>query len=117
MKLIKNLLLFIIALAMLVLGALFAAQNTAAVPLDLLVVYLPERSVALWVLLAFAIGGVIGMLTNIGLVLRLRTALLKSNRQLARLEQAAQPAVQSVAAGEETSPDSSSQTNPKETHV
>ncbi len=47
---------------------------------------------ALWVLLAFASGGIIGMLTSIGLVLRLRTALLRANRQLAKLKPAAEPA-------------------------
>ena len=87
MKFLKNLLVFILLAGTLVLGALFAVQNTAQVPLDLLVIYLPERSIALWVLLAFAIGGVVGMLTNIGLVWRLRAALLKANRRLSRLEQ------------------------------
>lgn len=90
MNFIKKTTYFLLVLTVLVLGALFAVQNTTAVPLDLLVVYLPERSVALWVLLAFAIGGVIGMLTSIGLVLRLRTALLRANRQLARVP-AAEP--------------------------
>lgn len=85
MKFIKNLTYLAIILGVLVLGALFAVQNTAVVPLDLLVIYLPERSVALWVLLAFSIGGVVGMLTSIGLVLRLRTALLRANRQLAKV--------------------------------
>jgi uncharacterized membrane protein YciS (DUF1049 family) len=82
MKLISLLIYVCVALAMLALGAMFAVQNEATVPLDLLVVYLPERSVALWVLLAFALGGVIGMLTSLGLVLRLRTALLAANRKL-----------------------------------
>jgi putative membrane protein len=91
MKFIKNLSYFAILLAVLVLGALFAVQNTAVVPLDLLVIYLPERSVALWVLLAFAAGGLIGMLTSIGLVLRLRTALLRVNRQLAKVPPPAPP--------------------------
>ena len=84
MNYLKNLLYFIIIAAMLILGALFAVQNTATVPLDLLVIYLPERSIALWVLLAFGAGGIIGMLISMGLVLRLRTTLLRVNRQLAK---------------------------------
>ena len=91
MNLIKKTTYFLIVLAVLVLGALFAVQNTVAVPLDLLLIYLPARSVALWVLLAFAIGGVIGMLTSIGLVLRLRTALLRANRQLAKMPEPSTP--------------------------
>ncbi len=92
MNFLKNLLYFAVVMATLGLGALFAVQNTATVPLDLLVIHLSERSVALWVLLAFASGGIIGMLTSIGLVLRLRTALLRANRQLAKLKPAAEPA-------------------------
>jgi len=88
MNILKKLLYFTLALAMLALGALFAVQNTASVPLDLLVVYLPERSVALWVLLAFACGGVLGMLFSIGLVVRLRASLLKARRELARRQSA-----------------------------
>ena len=69
---------------MLVLGALFAVQNDAAVPLDLLVVSFGEQRVALWVLLAFALGGVLGILTSLGIILRLRTQLLTANRRLSR---------------------------------
>ena len=82
MKFIKTLLYILIAIAMLALGAMFAVQNEATVPLHLLVVDLPERSVALWVLLAFALGGVLGMLTSLGIVLRLRASLLAANRRL-----------------------------------
>jgi putative membrane protein len=69
-------------LAILAIAILFAVQNTATVPLDLLVISLPERSVALWVLLAFSLGGVVGMLTSVGVVWRLRVRLLSANRQL-----------------------------------
>jgi uncharacterized integral membrane protein len=99
MNILKKLLYFTLALGMLALGALFAVQNTASVPLDLLVVYLPARSVALWVLLAFACGGVLGMLFSIGLVVRLRASLLKARRELARRQsgasEAANPAAKS----------------------
>ena len=84
MKYLKNILYFAAFAGLLVLGAAFAAVNTATAPLDLLVVYLPERTIALWVLLAFGAGGIIGMLTSMGLVLRLRTTLLRVNRQLAK---------------------------------
>jgi putative membrane protein len=84
MNYLKKIVFIAVIAALLVLGALFAVQNTATAPLDLLVVSLPERSIALWVLLAFGTGGIIGMLTSMGLVLRLRTTLLRVNRQLAR---------------------------------
>ena len=82
MQFLRNLFYFFIAVAMLGLGALFAVQNEATVPLDLLVVLLPERSVALWVLLAFALGGGTGLLTSLGIILRQRTALAAANRRV-----------------------------------
>ncbi|MEE4191829.1 MAG: LapA family protein [Halieaceae bacterium] len=85
MQYLRNLFYFLIAVAMLALGALFAVQNEATVPLDLLVVYLPERSVALWVLLAFAVGGVAGLLASLGIILRQRTALASARRKLDKL--------------------------------
>jgi uncharacterized membrane protein YciS (DUF1049 family) len=84
MHILRNILLFLIALAMLALGALFAVQNDVAVPLDLLVVYLPARSVALWVLLALALGGILGLLVSLGMILRLRTRLAAAHRRLER---------------------------------
>jgi putative membrane protein len=84
MNILKNISFFLIIAATLVLGAMFAVQNTATVPLDLLVVSLSERSIALWVLLAFGAGGVIGMLTSMGLVLRLRTESMRLRRQLGK---------------------------------
>ena len=82
MRFLRNLLTFLLLCGVLLVGMSFAVQNTVPVPLDLLFLQLAERSLALWVLLAFAVGGVIGMLTNIGLVLRLRASLMGANRRL-----------------------------------
>lgn len=84
MQLVRKLAFFLVAIAMVVLGALFAVQNEVKVPLDLLVIYLPERPLALWVLLAFAAGGIVGLLTSLGIILRLRTRLMTANRRLSR---------------------------------
>ena len=89
MKLLINVLTVALLLLVLAVGVLFAVQNTDVVALDLLVLQLPERSIALWVLVAFALGGVLGMLTSMGLVLRLRTRLASIRRQLARQEKQA----------------------------
>jgi putative membrane protein len=86
MKLIFRLLIIFVLLAILIISVLFSVQNTTAVPLDLLIISLPERSVALWVLLAFALGGVLGMLTSIGVVWRLRAGLLRANRQVRKTQ-------------------------------
>ena len=83
MKLLRNFLYLAAAVALLLLGVLFAVQNADIVPLNLLAVTLPERPVAQWLLLAFIAGTLVGMALNIGLVLRLRTALARANRRLA----------------------------------
>lgn len=86
MKFFRNLLIFVILCCVLAVGILFAVQNTVTVPLDLLFMQLTERSVSLWVLLAFAVGGIVGMLTSLGLVLRLRASLMQANRKLRQAE-------------------------------
>jgi len=66
-------------------GALFALQNTTAVALDLLLLQLPERTVSLWLLLALAIGVVLGLLSGSLLLLRQRARLGLLRRQNDRL--------------------------------
>ena len=64
MKKLRTLLYILILLAGVALGVLFALQNTQAVPLDLLVFTFAPRSLALWVLAAFALGGLAGLLVS-----------------------------------------------------
>jgi uncharacterized membrane protein YciS (DUF1049 family) len=78
-----KLLVLAIALAMAAVGVLFALQNADPVPLDILVMTLPPRSLALWVLGALALGGVLGVLLSSLAVLRLRTRLIAARRQIA----------------------------------
>jgi putative membrane protein len=84
MKKLRTLFYILILLAGLALGVLFALQNTQTVPLDLLVYTFAPRSVALWVLSAFAVGGLAGLLVSSVYMLRSRAALGSSRRQLAR---------------------------------
>jgi putative membrane protein len=92
MTLLRRLLLVVLLLAAVAVGVLFALQNKAPVPLDLLVYAFEPRSVSLWVLCAFALGGLLGMLTSSGIVLRLRRELRRANRQRKRaLKDAATP--------------------------
>ncbi|TCO76116.1 lipopolysaccharide assembly protein LapA domain-containing protein [Chromatocurvus halotolerans] len=76
----------IVAFAMAGLGVLFALQNDVAVPLDLLVYRFAPRSLALWVLAAFALGGLCGVLVASAVSLRLRTRMRLLNRQLTRAQ-------------------------------
>jgi putative membrane protein len=78
----RKLLALAVALLMAGLGLLFALQNPDPVPLDILVVQLPPRSLALWVLGALALGGVLGVAFSSFAVLRLRASLIAARRQV-----------------------------------
>ncbi len=82
MSILRSLLVLVVVVAMAAVGALFALQNEATVPLDVLVYTFAPRSVALWVLAAFALGGIAGLLMASLLVLRLRARLRLLRRQL-----------------------------------
>lgn len=81
----RRILIAIILLAAIGIGILFALQNTEAVPLDLLFFTFAPHSIALWVLVAFALGGVVGLMVSSLYTLRSRAALGSSRRQLARV--------------------------------
>ncbi|GAB5412766.1 MAG: hypothetical protein Cons2KO_03690 [Congregibacter sp.] len=83
MSFLKNLIGLLLAAAMAGVGVLFALQNADPVPLDVLFMILPPRSIALWVLGALAIGGVLGLLLSSFAVLRLRARLMSARRQIA----------------------------------
>jgi len=87
MKLLRNLRTIAVLIAMVAIGVLFALQNKAPVPLDLLVYTFEPQSLALWVLGAFAIGGVLGMLVSSVLLVKTRAALGSSRRQLEKTKQ------------------------------
>jgi len=84
MKLLRNILTVLIMLATIAVGVLFALQNKMPVPLDLLVYTFEPRSLALWVLSALALGGVLGMVVSSAILLRLRASLGSARRQLAK---------------------------------
>jgi putative membrane protein len=84
MKAFRKLLTLAVVLATLTVGVLFALQNKAPVPLDLLVYTFNPKSLALWILASLAMGGLLGMLASSAIVLRLRTSLASTNRKLAK---------------------------------
>jgi len=83
MKQLRTLVTAIILLAGVARGVLFALQNPQPVPLDLLFFTFAPRSLALWLLVAFALGGLAGLLVSSFYMLRSRAALSSSRRQLA----------------------------------
>lgn len=84
MSFLRNLLMLLTALAMAAVGVLFALQNPEPIALDILVLKLPERSLALWVLSALAVGGFLGLILSSLALLRLRARLASMRRQLTR---------------------------------
>ena len=62
MKLLRKLLTVLTVLVTLVVGVLFALRNSLPVSLDLLVYTFGPQSIALWILVAFALGGLLGMM-------------------------------------------------------
>jgi putative membrane protein len=88
MKLLRNLLTALVVLVTLGVGVLFALQNKIPIPLDLLVYTFEPRSLALWILLAFALGGILGMVVSSVILVRTRASLGSCKRQLekARVE-------------------------------
>ena len=85
MKLLRNILTVLFLLAVIVVGVLFALQNKSLVPLDLLVYTFEPKSLALWVLGAFALGGVLGMVVSSFILVRMRASLGSSKRQLEKV--------------------------------
>lgn len=87
MRWIRRLLIVAVLLLVLVAGLLFALQNAATVPLDLLVMELAEQPLAVWLYLAFASGGLLGLLVSSVALMRLQAGRLRLKQQLAHCEQ------------------------------
>lgn len=85
MAALRTLLSLVILLAMVATGALFTLQNTTVVPLDLLLVQLPGRTMSLWLLLALVLGVLLGFVAGGFLLLRQRAQLSVLRRQKERL--------------------------------
>lgn len=79
-------LVIVLLIVVLAFGVLFSMQNTDKAALDLLVIQLPEQRVSLWVLLAFVVGGVAGLLVSSAAMIRLKSQSLLLQRRLDKRE-------------------------------
>jgi putative membrane protein len=75
----------ILFIAAVLAGVLFSLQNDMAVPLDLLFVQMPARSLSFWLVAFWAFGVFIGLLAGALVVLRLRARQAVSQRQIKKL--------------------------------
>lgn len=82
MQLLKRILTLLLLMVVLLFGVLFSIQNTATAPLDLLFIQLPEQRIVIWILSAFSIGGVVGILSNSLVIIRLQREKMSAQRQL-----------------------------------
>ncbi len=80
----QRLLVACLLVVVLAFGVLFSIQNTDKAALDLLIIQLPEQRVSLWVLLAFAVGGIVGLLVSSAAIIRLKSQTLLMQRKLDR---------------------------------
>lgn len=86
MRWIKRLVVLLILALVLAGGLLFSLQNSGTIPVDLLVYHTAERPLSVWLLVAFALGGVIGMVVGSLALLQLQTSRLRLRRQLMACE-------------------------------
>ncbi|MEZ5524751.1 MAG: lipopolysaccharide assembly protein LapA domain-containing protein [Pseudomonadales bacterium] len=86
MNWLKRIFILLVLAAVFLWGMLFTTENTAEVPLNLVFWQGPSTSVSLWVILAFAAGGVLGLGLSLLLLARLRAGMLRAERRAERAE-------------------------------
>lgn len=82
MRWIRRALIALLLLLVLIFGLLFSLQNAQSVPLDLLALQLRDRPLAVWLLVAFALGGFTGMLASSVALIRLQANRYRLRRRL-----------------------------------
>lgn len=83
MRLIGSILVLLLLIVVLGLGLLFTLENDVLVPLNVLVAELPAQRLSTWIILAFFLGGISGLLASSIAILRLQALRLSLRRQLA----------------------------------
>jgi len=81
MKWLKRVCVLLLLTAAFFWGMLFTSENTAQVALHLVFWESNPASVSLWVILGFAVGGLVGLALSILLVTRLRAGLHRAERR------------------------------------
>lgn len=80
MRWIKGLILAIILLVVLLVGILFAVNNQQTIALNLIWVELPPITLSVWLLATLTFGVILGMLAMMGVYVRLKARLARSER-------------------------------------
>lgn len=82
----RSLIGLVVIVAVVAFGVLFSLANDSQLSVDLLLWQLPEQSAALWLVLAFLLGGLLGMASGMAAVLRLRASKLRLQAKIKKLE-------------------------------
>lgn len=87
MRFIKRLLVVLLVLLVLLVGILFTLHNMTPVTIDLIFVTLPQASLSLWLLGAFALGGFVGVVLSSLMLVSLKTRLYYLNKKVVSTRQ------------------------------
>lgn len=82
MRWLKMLLVLLLCLVILFVGITFATVNEAKVSIDLIFIQLPERSISLWLIAFFVVGGICGTFLSTFAILSLKAKLSLANRKV-----------------------------------
>lgn len=82
MRWVRRVLIAILLLLVLVFGLLFSLQNSQNVPLDLVALQLSERPLAVWLLAAFVLGGLAGLVAGSLALVKLQANRYRLRRRL-----------------------------------
>ncbi|AJY51314.1 MULTISPECIES: LapA family protein [Halomonadaceae] len=80
MRWIKGLILAVILLIVVLVGILFAVNNQQTIALNLIWLELPAVSLSVWLLATLVFGVLLGMLAMLGVYVRLKAILARSER-------------------------------------
>lgn len=86
LKWLKRVVLLVVLAFFLFIGLFFAIRNGQVITLDLVLWQSPELSVALYMIIAFAVGVILALASSSMLLFRLERRARKQNKQLANLQ-------------------------------
>lgn len=82
MSWLKNLITIVLGLIVIGIGILFTIHNTDQVAIDLVFFQLPEASLSLWLIAAFVLGALSGVMISLLAIMSLKTRLHSSRRKV-----------------------------------
>lgn len=82
MRILKAILLFIIAVLVFMVSLAFITHNQTPVTVDLLLIRLPEATLAIWLISFFVLGGLVGLIVSSLLILREKQARIRVEKRL-----------------------------------